>query len=335
VGDQSPPAESHDPRSRTIAGIEEPQEPRPGRDEGHRRWGRAAEKIIAQMPDPDCSKEVDRDVCRGQKRLAEQGLRPNPLTSRHLSDRFSGRLFFLKFGQSLEKPRVPAQTAGLVLLTRQAIQKPDAGLEMKRCFSLASAAVLGLTLLAGTPSFGKGGHGHNGGGGGGHAHSSGGGHSGGHAHSSGHSSGGHHSSGHAAPSASTHPQMTHNSPTRPQTHSHPAHPQPAPNQAPAQHVAGVSGTSSQSFTQTGGGWHHGHHYGWGAWGDGVAFPWNYNPYWNVAPGVIVVPEETEIVEREYMTSVAATPSTPPAPTARTTPSSNADEAGPEQASRTP
>jgi hypothetical protein len=122
---------------------------------------------------------------------------------------------------------------------------------MKRCFSLTSAAVLGLTLLAGTPSFGKGGHGHSGGSGGGHAHSGGSGHGGGHAHSSGHPSGEHHSSGHVAPSHSTHPQMTHNSPTRPQTHSHPTHPQPAPNQGPAQHVAGVNGTSSQSFTHTG------------------------------------------------------------------------------------
>jgi hypothetical protein len=201
---------------------------------------------------------------------------------------------------------------------------------MKRCFSLTSAAVLGLTLLAGTPSFGKGGHGHSGGSGGGHAHSGGSGHGGGHAHSSGHPSGEHHSSGHVAPSHSTHPQMTHNSPTRPQTHSHPTHPQPAPNQGPAQHVAGVNGTSSQSFTHTGRGWHHG--YGWGAWGDGAGFPWDYNPYWNGSPGVIVVPEETEIVEREYMTSIAPTP---PAPTARPIPSSNADETGPEQASTAP
>jgi hypothetical protein len=181
---------------------------------------------------------------------------------------------------------------------------------MKRLFSLGSATVLSLTLLGGTPSFGKGaGHGHSGG----HAHSGGSGHShgthsgGGHAHSSGHPSGEHHSSAHATPSHSAHPQMAHNPPAHPQTHSHPTHPQPSPAQGTPQHVAGQNSTSNQTFTHTGGGWHHDHHSGWSAWGGGVALPWDYDPYWNGPPGVVVVPQETNLVEQEYVTRV-----TPPA-----------------------
>jgi hypothetical protein len=194
---------------------------------------------------------------------------------------------------------------------------------MKHYFSLGSAAVLSLTLFAGTPSFGKGGHGH--GGGSGHA-------SGGHAHSSGHPGGQHHSSGHAAPSHSSHPQLTHNSPTHSQTHSRSTHPQPKPAPGTAQPLAEQHSTLSRSFTHADR-WHHGHHEGWGAGANGVALPWDYNPYWN-GPGVVVVPTENEIIEEEYVTRVSAPPP-PVSPVAQPLSSLNSDGTAPAQTQKTP
>jgi hypothetical protein len=202
---------------------------------------------------------------------------------------------------------------------------------MKRFFTLGSAAVLSLTLLTAAPSFGKGGgHGH----GGGQSHG-GGGHSGGHAHSSGHAGRQHHSSGHSAPSHSAHPQMTQKAPKHPQTHPHPTHPQPAPTQTTPNHVAKLGSTSNQTFTHNGGSWHHGHHWGWDSWGGAVGVPGYYGPYWNDTPGVVVVPEETEIIEQEYVTRV-----TPPATRLvssqnQPVPSQNADGTDPAQVNTAP
>ncbi len=207
---------------------------------------------------------------------------------------------------------------------------------MKRCFSLGSAAILSLTLLAGTPSFGKGSHG--GGHSTGHAHSGGSGHSAGHssghAHSSGHSGGAHHASGHPAPSHSApHPQLTHNPSTHPQ-HSplHPAHPQPAHNPPTPLHTFGQAAapnaTVNNSGTNSGGGWHHGHHSEWNTWADGAGLPGYYNPYWNGDPGVVVVPAENVIIEQQYVTRVAP----PPAPQSR---SQNSDDSDPSQTNPAP
>jgi hypothetical protein len=191
---------------------------------------------------------------------------------------------------------------------------------MKRSFLLVTAASLGL-LLAGSPSFGKGGRG-----GGGLAHSSG--HAGGQHHSSGHWAPSHPAPGHTAPTHSAHPQMTHNPSTHSQAHSRPTNPQPTPGQAAPRNVAG---TVNQTFTHSGG-WDHGHHSGWGAWGGGVGVPWYYNPDWNGPPGVVVVPTENDIVEPEYVTLV--TPPTTPTVT-QPVPSLNSDRTDPEQANTVP
>lgn len=206
---------------------------------------------------------------------------------------------------------------------------------MKRYFSLGSAAVLSVTLLAGTPTFGKGGHGGGQGHSGGHPHSGGSAHGGGHAHSSGHPSGEHHSSAHAAPNHSTHPQMTHNPPTHSQTHSHATHPQPTPAQRTPQQVVGQHSTSNQTFAHTGNGWHHGHHYSSGAWGDGVALPWDYNPYWNGPPGVVVVPTENEITEQEYVTRVTPPTTQPVSSQNQPVTSQDTDGTDPAQANQAP
>jgi hypothetical protein len=194
---------------------------------------------------------------------------------------------------------------------------------MNRYFSLGTAAFLGLTLMAGTPSFGKGGgHAHGGGSGhssghsGGHPHSSG--HGGGHAHSSGHTSGAHHGSTHSAPNHPSHPQLAHKG----QSHPQPTHNHPAPST-----VAGQRSTSSHTVTHSGSHWHHDHHDAW-AWGNTVAVPWGYDPYWNAAPGVVVVPEENQIVETEYVTRVAP-------PSAQPVRSLNSDESDLDQAPKTP
>lgn len=200
------------------------------------------------------------------------------------------------------------------------------GTGMKRYFSLGLAALLGLSLLAGTPSFGKGGgHGHSGG----HAHSGGHPrsaahpHSGGHAHSSGHPSG-HHSPAHAAPSHSTPSQLTHNS----QPHPHPTH-----NHAAPPHVAGQSSSSSRTFSHSGGHWHH-HHDGW-SWSDGGGAPGNYGSYWNSTPGVVVVPEETELIEQQYVTRVTTPPVRSVPSLNSPTPSLTPTETDPDQAPKAP
>jgi hypothetical protein len=177
-------------------------------------------------------------------------------------------------------------------------------MEMNRYFSLGTAAFLGLTLMAGTPSFGKGG---------GHPHSSG--HGGGRAHSSAHTSGAHHGSTHSAPKHPAHPQLAHKG----QSHPQPTHKHPAPST-----VAGQRSTSSHTVTHSGSHWHHD---GW-AWGNTVAVPWGYDPYWNAAPSVVVVPEENQIVETEYVTRV-----TPPS--AQPVRSLNSDESDPDQVPKTP
>jgi hypothetical protein len=252
----------------------------------------------------------------------------SPGTSPGRSPRAGPFPIFPEFGRIF--PKSPRPTPIRRACSFDAAKNPGnltRGLGMKRYSSLGSAAVLSLSLLAGTPSFGKGGghaggHGHSGGGG--HAHSSGGGHSsGGHAHSSDHPSGEHHSTGHAASSHSAHPQLTHKSPTHPQTYSSPTHSQPTPGQGTAQHVAGRNSTANYSSTHASGGWHHGH-YGWGAWADGVDLPWDYNPNWNGPPGVVVVPQETEIVNQEYVTRLTPPPPQPVPSQNQPAPSENSD-----------
>jgi hypothetical protein len=219
--------------------------------------------------------------------------------------------------------------------------KREAG-QMKPSYSCAMA-VLCMALLVGTPTFGKGGghgggHGHGGGGshsraahsGGGH---SGGSHSGGHPHSSGKSTP-HNATGHAAPNHPQ-PQMTHRSPTHTPPQSRPTHPTPTtPGAAPHQHFARQNTTSNHTFSHSGNsgnGGHHGHHHGWGFWSDG-GVGWDYDPNWYGPPGVVVVPEETQVVEPEDVivtrpAVVATNSSTVPS---STVPSRNADETDPAQ-----
>jgi hypothetical protein len=166
---------------------------------------------------------------------------------------------------------------------------------MKQLHLLGSAAVVGLTVMAGTPVLAHGGH-------------SGGHHSGGH-HSSSHHSGGHH-----------HGTAHHSAPHHSASHHH--------SQA---HVAGTHHGSSHSSTHHSfthhsfahHGYHHwGHHswnhgnwnyggswYGgpWGVWDGSVASdtaePWYYESFFNVEPEAAVLPENGPIVSRGYRNAV--------------------------------
>jgi hypothetical protein len=130
--------------------------------------------------------------------------------------------------------------------------------------------------------------------------------------------------------------MTHQSPTHAHPQSRPTNPIPTnPGAGKHPQLARQPSSSNHTFSHSwhsGNGWHHGHHYGWGSWSDGVAIPWDYNPGWYEAPGVVVVPEEKEIVEPQYVTVTK-----PPvvATTCSTAASQNSDEADPAQLTKTP
>jgi hypothetical protein len=161
---------------------------------------------------------------------------------------------------------------------------------MKHLHLLGSAAVAGLTFLAGTPVFAHGGH------------HSGGHHSGGHHSSSHHSGGSHHGTAHHA--APHHSAPHHAAPSHAGA-AHPAH----------SHVAGHPHAQNHSFAQQG--YHSHHHHGWnhgnwnygggwytGPWGvwDGstvnnTVTPWYYETFFDVEPEVAVLPENGPTVSR--------------------------------------
>ena len=145
---------------------------------------------------------------------------------------------------------------------------------MKRLYLLGSAAVIGWTLLGGTPSFARGG---------GHGHS-------GHSHAShGHAGGAHHPAAHhVAPHHSAH------------------------NHSANAHVAGHHSTSNHTYTHTHN-WNSWHHNGWanGYWGGlgdgfvapGIVAPGYYDQFWSDGPNTAVIPGGGEIVTREYVNTV--------------------------------
>jgi hypothetical protein len=153
---------------------------------------------------------------------------------------------------------------------------------MKRLYLLGSAAIIGLTLLGGAPSY---------------AHGGGHGHAGGTHHSAAHHAASHHSAAHhAAPHQSAHTHTTH------------------------AHAAGHHSTSSHGYTHSGHSWHH--HGGangyWGGLGGGfvapgIVAPWYYDQFWNAGPNTLVAPGVGEIVTREYLNNVTSPVAPFPAP----------------------
>ena len=194
--------------------------------------------------------------------------------------RVPGRRNLYRFPESLPKRTLLPDRTGLVPLAANKLEPRT--LFMKRLYLLASAAIIGSTLLSQATSFARGG---------GHSHAS-------HGHAShNHASGSQHG---AAPHAATHRSV--------QNHS--AH-------AP---VAGHPSTSSHNFAHHSNTWHHNRGaYGyWNGLGDGfvapsVVAPWSYDQYWSDGPNPVVVPAGGEIVTSEYSNNVA-TPVVPrPAP----------------------
>jgi hypothetical protein len=170
---------------------------------------------------------------------------------------------------------------------------------MQRLYLLGSAAIIGLTVLGGSPTFGHGGgHGH-----GGHSHSS---------HSHGHASGGHHTAAH------------HSAP------SHAAHAHVAGHHSTANHSFVQNGHSWHHHGWSNGYWGNGY---WGNFGNGYVAPgfttpWYYDQFWSTVPETVIVPGAGAVVTSEYMNNVIrpASPLSGPADPVEPNPNSETPDA---------